>query len=120
MNRNTIYESDIEEASLDWLAELGYTVLHGPDIAPDTPDAERSSYSEVILTRRLQNAVADLNPNIPADAQEEAIRKVLNPDSPALVQNNRTFHQMLVDGIEVEYRQADGTIRGERVRVNRF
>ena len=49
MNLNTIYESDIEEASLDWLAELGYTVLHGPDIAPDTPDAERSTYSEVIL-----------------------------------------------------------------------
>ena len=46
MNSSTIYESDIEEASLDWLAELGYTVLHGPDIAPDTPDAERSAYSE--------------------------------------------------------------------------
>ena len=120
MNRNTIYESDVEEAALEWLAELGYTVLHGPDIAPDTPDAERFSYNEVILTRRLQNAVADLNLNIPADAQEEAIRKVLNPDSPALVQNNRTFHQTLVEGIEVEYRQADGTIRGERVRFVDF
>ena len=54
MNRNTIYESDIEEASLGWLADLGYTVLHGPDIAPDTPDAERASYSEVLLTRRLR------------------------------------------------------------------
>ena len=120
MNRNTIYESDIEEASLNWLANLGYTVLHGPDIAPDTPDAERSSYNEVILTRRLQDAVANLNPNIPADAQQEAIRKTLNPDSHTLVQNNRTFHQMLVDGIEVEYRQLDGTIRGDRVRLIDF
>lgn len=116
MNRNTIYESDIEEAALEWLAELGYTVLHGPDSAPDTPDAERSAYNEVILTRRLQNAVANLNPNIPVEAQQDAIRKVLNPDSHTLVQNNRTFHQMLVDGIEVEYRQSDGTIRGDRVR----
>ena len=120
MNRNTIYESDIEEASLNWLAELGYTVLHGPDIAPDTPDAERSSYNEVILTRRLRDAVAHLNPKIPAEAQEEAIRKVLNPDSHTLVQNNRAFHLMLVDGIEVEYRQLDGTIRGERVRLIDF
>ena len=120
MNHNTIYESDIEEASLDWLADLGYTVLHGPNIAPDTPDAERSAYNEVILTRRLRNAVARLNPKIPADAQEEAIRKVLNPDFPALVQNNRAFHQVLVEGIEVEYRQLDGTIRGDRVRLVDF
>ena len=120
MNRNTIYESDIEEASLNWFAALDYTVLHGPDIAPDTPNAERDSYKEVILTRRLRDAVARLNPNIPTHAQEETIRKVLNPDSPALIQNNRTFHQMLVDGIEVEYRQPDGTIRGARVRLIDF
>ena len=55
----TITESDIEKASLDWLADLGYTVLHGPNIAPDTPDAERSAYNEVVLTRRLRNAVAE-------------------------------------------------------------
>ena len=54
MNLNTIYESDIEEVSLDWLAELGYTVLHGPDIAPEAPDAERSTYNEVVLEHRLR------------------------------------------------------------------
>ena len=117
MNRNTIYESDIEAASLNWLADLGYTVLHGPDIAPDTSNAERSSYKEVILTRRLRDAVVHLNPEIPTEAREEAIRKVLHPDSPALIQNNQTFHQILADGVEVEYRQSDGTIRGERVRL---
>ena len=120
MNLNKIYESNIEEASLNWLADLGYTVLHGPDIAPDTPDAERSAYNEVILINRLQDAVARLNPNIPANAQQDAIRKVLNPDFTALVQNNRAFHLMLVDGIEVEYRQPDGIIRGERVRLIDF
>ena len=120
MNLNTIYESDVEETSLEWFAGLGYTVLHGPDIAPDTPDAERSTYNEVVLTRRLRDAVACLNPEIPTDAQEEAIRKVLHPDSPALVQNNRSFHQMLVDGIEVEYRQPDGIIRSGQVRLVDF
>ena len=82
MNFHSIYESDIEEVSLDWLAELGYAVLHAPDIAPDTPNAERSTYSEVILERRLRDAVARLNPNIPTEAHEEAVRKVLHPDSP--------------------------------------
>lgn len=120
MNLDKIYESDIEEALLDWFANLGYTVLYGPDIAPDAPNAERSTYKEVILTTRLRDTVARLNPNIPANAQQEAIRKVLNPDSPALVQNNSTFHLMLVDGVEVEYRQADGTIRGDRVRLIDF
>ena len=120
MNLNKIYESDIEEAALNWLAELGYTVLHGPDIASDTLNAERATYKEVVLTHRLQEAVARLNPEIPVDAREEAIRKVINPDAPALVQNNRTFHQMLVDGIEVEYQQADGTIRGDRVQLIDF
>ena len=120
MNLNKIYESHIEETSLDWFAGLGYTVLHGPDIAPDMPDAERSTYKEVVLTRRLQDAITRLNPTIPPDAQEEAIRKVLNPDSPALVQNNRAFHQMLVDGIEVEYRQPDGSIRSGQVRLVDF
>ncbi|MYC76150.1 type I restriction endonuclease subunit R [Candidatus Poribacteria bacterium] len=120
MNLNTIYESDIEETALKWFADLDYTVLHGPNIAPDTSDAERSSYKEVVLERRLRNAAARLNPEIPADVQEEATRKVIHPDSPALIQNNRAFHQMLVDGIEVEYPQPDGTIRGERVRLIDF
>ncbi|MXV83433.1 type I restriction endonuclease subunit R [Candidatus Poribacteria bacterium] len=120
MNLNTIYESDIEETALKWFADLDYTVLHGPDIAPDTSDAERSSYSEVILTSRLRDIVAHLNPEIPADAQEEAIRKVLHPDSPALVQNNQTFHQILVAGVEVEYRQPEGTPRSGQVRFIDF
>lgn len=120
MSVNTIYESDIEEASLNWLTNLGYTVLHGPNIAPDAPDGERSTYNEVILTHRSRDAVAHLNPEIPTEAQEEAIRKVLNPDSHTLIQNNRTFHQMLVEGIEVEYRQPDGKIRGGRVRLIDF
>ena len=117
MNLNTIGESDIETTAMNWLAGMGYSVLHGPDIAPDTADAERSRYEDVVLTGRLRDAVARQNPNIPAETHEEAIRKVLSPNSPSLVQNNRTFHLMLVDGIEVEYRDSDGTIRGGRMQL---
>jgi type I restriction enzyme R subunit len=116
----TITESDIEKAALDWFAELGYTVLHGPEIAPGASDAERSTYKEVVLTRRFEDAVARLNPNIPPEAREEAIRKVHHPDSSALVQNNRAFHLMMVNGIAVDARQPDGTIRGEHVRLVDF
>ena len=116
----TINESDIETAALDWLAGMGYSVLHAPDIAPDTPHAERSRYEEVVLTGRLRDAVARLNPSIPTESQEEAVQKVLSPTSPSLVQNNRIFHLMLVDDIEVEYRDADGVMRGGRVQLVDF
>ena len=120
MNLNTIYESDIEKTTLDWLSDLGYTVLHGPDIAPEAPGAERSSYEEVALTGRLRDAIARLNPNIPAESQEEAVQRVLSPNSLSLVQNNRTFHRMLVDGVEIEYRDSDGTTRGGSVQLVDF
>ena len=59
-------ESTVEEAALSWFEELGYAVLHGPDIAPGEPEAEREAFDEVILAERLRDAIDALNPNIPA------------------------------------------------------
>ena len=56
-----ISESAVEEAALTWFAELGYALLHGPDIAPDEPAAERASYKEVVLAGRLKGALTRLN-----------------------------------------------------------
>ena len=64
----TITESDVEEAALAWLAELGWQVAHGPDIAPETPGAERNDYGQVVLEPRLRDAFAELNPSLSADA----------------------------------------------------
>ena len=64
-------ESVVEEAALDWLDSLGWTVVHGPDIAPDTLAAERADYGQVILERRLRDALAQLNPDLPAEALED-------------------------------------------------
>jgi len=100
-----ICESNVEEAALDWFEELGWSVLHGPDIAPDEPASERESYSDVILRDRLESAIDSLNPRLPAQAKEEALRKVLHVDSPSLILRNRAFHKMLTDGIPVEYRR---------------
>ena len=53
-------EDEVEEAALEWLAGLGYAVLHGPDIGPEGSAPERSSYEEVLLTGRLRKALARL------------------------------------------------------------
>ena len=115
MKASNITESATEEAALSWLAGLGYSVLHGPEIAPGELLAERPDYDEVVLTGRLRDAVARLNPGIPAGALEEAIRKVTLPQSPSLVENNHAFHRMLADGVTVEYRRKDGSIAGDLV-----
>ncbi len=113
-------ESDVESAALAWLSAIGWGIAHGPDIAPDQPLAERSDYGEVVLTQRLRDALARLNPGLPSEALEDAFRKLMSPEGSELLQRNRAFHRMLVDGVTVEYRAADGTIRGAQARVIDF
>ena len=107
-------ESTIEETALDWLKDIGYTIVYGGDIAPEEPAAERENYQDVLLVGRLRAALERINPNVPAEALEDAFRKVTRPSSPALVGNNRSLHKMLADGIEVEYRH-EGRIKGDKV-----
>jgi type I restriction enzyme, R subunit len=107
-------ESVVEEAALGWLGELGYTVLHGPAIAAGEVAAERCdpNYRDVILEHRLQEALARLNYDLPPEAVEDAYRKLIKLDTPSLIERNRAFHRMLVDGVTVEYRRKDGSIAG--------
>ena len=119
MSELSFTESTVEEAALEIFGGLGYTILHGPTIAPGEMFAERASYSDVLLVGRLREALIRINPKIPAEAIEEAIRKVLHPDSPSLIENNRRFHRFLTDGISVEYR-GDGRIVHDQVRLFDF
>jgi len=113
-------EAIVEAAALQWFASLGYSVGHGPDIAPDQRDAERESFRDVVLIGRLRDAIDRLNPSIPAVAKEDAIRQVLRLDGTSLVGRNRAFHKMLRDGVAVEYQRADGSIAGNRVVLIAF
>lgn len=110
-------ESIVEQAALAWLESLGYTILSGPEIAPCELQAERDSYGQVVLERRLRQALQRLNPKVPKDALEEAFRKLIRPDLPSLVANNHTIHKYLVEGVPVEYQRADGSMGGDLVRV---
>ena len=61
-------ESDLEEATLEWLAEMDYSILAGPDIAHDGEYAERDSYHDVVLTERLREALVRINKDVPREA----------------------------------------------------
>jgi type I restriction enzyme R subunit len=113
-------ESVVEEAALTWFRELRYAVVNAPDLAPGEIATERSSFSDVVLVARLRDAIVRLNPAIPSDAREEALQKVIRLETPSLISNNRRFHQMLRDGVEVEYSREDGTIAGDHVRLIDF
>lgn len=109
-----INEDMVEQEALEIFLELGYEILHGPDISPDGPTPMRELYSDVVLIKRLRDAVHTLNPNIPPTAKEEAVKKVIRADSPDIISNNRKFHQFLTDGVTVEYRK-DGRIVHDKV-----
>ena len=116
----TITEADVEHAALDWLSGLGWQVAHGPDIAPDMPNAERGDYSGVVLDGRRRDTLAELNPALPISALDDACRKLTHPEGSTLEARNRAFHRMLVEGIEIEYRETDGRVRGGLVRAIDF
>ena len=113
-------ESTVESAALDWLENQGWSVAHGPNIAPGVTGAERIDYGEVLLEQRLRDALARLNPDLPAEALNDAFRELTRPEGATLEARNHAFHRLLVDGVTVEYRESDGEIRGAQARVVDF
>ena len=75
-----VCESVVEEAAL---GGLGYTIPAGPDIAPGELTAERETYGDVVLLGRVREAIDRVNPDVPAEAREQAFRKVTEPASPS-------------------------------------
>ncbi len=117
---NGFTESELEEAALEWLGGLGYAVAHGAEIAPGEAKAERDDYHDVVLGRRLREALERRNPELSADVLDEAFRKLGRIEFPSLVLNNRAFHRMLIEGVTVEQRRDDGSIGGVQVRLVDF
>ena len=120
-------ETVVEQAALAWLESAGWTVRNGAEIAPGEIAAERDDYGQVVLAQRLRDALARLNSALPAEALEDAFRKLTRPEGADLVGCNRALHRLLVDGVTVEYRlpaglagDADGAIRGAQARVIDF
>ena len=114
MNTAHITESEIEQLALVILhQDLGYNLIYGPDLAEGT--SKERDYSDVVLKQRLQKAIDKLNPSLPADAREEALKKAMRTSNLMLFENNEAFHQMLTDGIDVKFSIGEGKTRTEKV-----
>jgi type I restriction enzyme R subunit len=112
-------ESAIEQLAIELLERQGFRYLHGAELAPDALNPERASFGDVFLEGRLRDAVARLNPTIPADAREQAVKEVVRlavetGSSSELVTCNETFHRLLTNGVEVEY-QHEGRTKGDKI-----
>ena len=106
-------ESHVEDAALEWLMGLGYAVAHGPDIAPDGSTPERVNYRQVVLTKRFRGALEQLNPLLPRETLDEVLRKVEQTETPALLEENRRLHRLLIEGVPIEVTRDDGTTGGD-------
>lgn len=116
---NKITESAIEKFAIELLEKSGYQYIYAPSIAPDSETPERESFEDVLLLDRLQTAVGRINPSIPADIREDAIKQIKRLGSPELITNNEAFHRLLTEGINVTF-QKDGHSRGELVLLVDF
>ncbi len=113
--RYGVSEEMIEQAGVETLKELGWLFLAGASIAPDGPAPQRNAFSDVVLVKRLEMALAKLNPDAPEAARAEALRRVLTSETGSLVEENRRLHRLMTEGVDVEYRADDGRIVGDKV-----
>jgi type I restriction enzyme R subunit len=110
-------ESHVEEATLEWLAEIGYSTANGFVIGPDGPAPERDNYAQVVLPARLHAAIERLNPTLSPEERAEVFAKVLQVETPSAIAENRRLHRYMVEGVPIEVVRADGTIGGEQARL---
>ncbi|OQY07390.1 MAG: DEAD/DEAH box helicase [Fusobacteriia bacterium 4572_132] len=108
-------EDELEKASIQYFEELGYEYIFAPTLAPEGENPERNSYADIILEERLREAIYRVNPKAAREAKEEAIRKIIYLDSPSMIINNKTFHKMITDGIDVTYHDEKQGEKSEKI-----
>lgn len=104
-----ITESNVEEMAIEILEAEGYQYL-----SPEEQEKERESLSEVVLKKRLKDAIDRINPYKPEVVREQAFKAVFNLASQNLVESNEEFQRVLTDGVDAEFLAADG-VRGNKV-----
>ncbi len=112
----SLYESDLEQALIEHLVELGYSYVAGPQMSPDGETPERASYEDVILWGRVEVAIRKLNAKVSEQAIAQALRLLRNIEGADLIEKNRTMQRYLTVGIEVTA-QVNGEEKGLRITV---
>jgi len=113
-------EAQLETALLERLAGLGFACASDEIIGPDSKHPEREAYDEVVLKDRLETAIARLNPNFPAEARADAVRRLTQSELPNLLEENRRIHRLLTDGADVEYYAEDGVLTAGKIQLLDF
>ena len=112
-------EAMLEEAAIEILQSLDYDYAFGPDISLGGDYEERKDYREVILSQRVKDALFKINRDLPMEALDDAYRQLITFNSPMLEENNRYFHQLMTEGIEVSFNEG-GHIRTKRAYIIDF
>ncbi len=113
-------EAAVELALLEQLGGLGYSIEREEDIGPDGHRPERESHDEVVLKKRFEDAVTRLNPGLPLEARQDAVRRVMQSELPSLLEENRRLHKLMTEGVDVEYYAIDGTLTAGKVALIDF
>jgi len=112
-------ESTVEDAALDYLRALGYSTAFGPNIAPEGSQPERTSFEQVYLYDRLREAASRINPEH-RNLVDEAIKRLERAESQSEVSENSRVHKLLIHGVPIEYRDANGSVRTTHVKLIDF
>ena len=81
----------------------------------------RADTREAVLTRDLRAGLERLNPNLPTPAIEDAVRQLTVFDaSRSMLQHNRDFYRLMLNGVPVELKDAQGRLQTARARVIDF
>jgi type I restriction enzyme R subunit len=98
----------------------GWEHVHGAQLAPDAPAAERVLWSDVVLLGRLRRSIARINPQLSTEAVRRACDIALTITSPAVIEDHRSFHELLLSGVPVAYQDRHGQERYEHARLVDF
>ncbi|MGQ4006436.1 type I restriction endonuclease [Francisellaceae bacterium CB300] len=112
-------EDNIENYAIDLFRSQGYNYIYAHDVAPDTDNPIRATFSDVVLENFLRNKLLVINPQIQPNLIDDAIKKLLRTSSDELLADNELIHQYITQGIKVEYTK-DGATRGEIVKLIDF
>jgi len=113
-------EATVEQALLDQMRALEYSIELEDEIGPDGYRPERESHDEVVLKKRFEDAVVRLNPGLPLEACQDAVRRVIQSELPSLLEENRRIHKLMTEGVDVEYYADDGTLTAGKVALIDF
>ena len=112
-------ENALEKEVIERLISKGYEHINGLETVEKN---FRSNQNEVVFSEVLYSAMVKLNKSIPTSVIKDAVKKIVNPESTSIINENIRFHKYLSDGITMTYRQGneDVTSRLLIIDFNKF